>query len=362
MEKEKLIYEALGNVYDPDLKKDLVSLNMVKNVSLENHNVAIDIILTTPACPLKDKLREDIETSVQEVLGEGYTISVNFDATVTSPRAQNEQILSGIKNIIAVASGKGGVGKSTMAVNLAISLSQMGAKTGLLDADIHGPSVPTLLNLENQKPGVYEEKGKVIMEPMESCGIKALSIGLLVDEKQPLVWRGPMASSALRQLFVDANWGNLDYLVVDLPPGTGDIHLTMLQQFPVSGAVVVTTPQKVAIADVKKCIEMFRMPQINVPILGIIENMAYFVPEEMPDHKYFIFGKGGGENLAKAYNLPLLGQIPIAMGIAEDADKGIPAMTNEKSLLKPMLEKMAQSVAQHLAIVNSIATEKAPAV
>ncbi len=350
---ETKIYNALKRVEDPDLKKDLVTLGMIKDLKIEGTEIYFTIELTTPACPLKDKLKNDCIGAIQNDLGQDYTVNIDFTSQVTTQRNDNAENLAGVKNIIAVSSGKGGVGKSTVATNLAVGLGQTGAKVGLLDSDIHGPSIPTMLNLNGKKPEVEQNGETVTMFPIEQYGIKTLSIGFLVDPNQPIVWRGPMVSSALKQLFNDTKWGELDYLIVDLPPGTGDIHLTLAQQFPVTGALVVTTPQQVAVDDVRKTMEMYRQDQIDIPLLGVIENMAYFVPKEFPDYKYHLFGKGGGQKVAEEYGVPLLGQVPLTMGVDEERDEGRPAIMDTNSPIYPPLEGMVQHMAQRTSIVNA---------
>ena len=297
---EEAILKALSNVQEPDLGKDLVTLNMVKDVQINGNDVSFTIVLTTPACPMKDMMRTASENAVKLLVNKEANVKVNFTANTSSTRKENLQILSGVKNIIAVASGKGGVGKSTMAVNLAIALAQTGAKVGLIDADIYGPSLPIMFGVEQESLYVNERDGKQYMVPVEKFGVKMLSIGFMVDPSQAIVWRGPMASKALKQLFSDADWGELDYMLIDLPPGTGDIHLTLVSAVPVTGAVVVSTPQKVALADARKGIAMFQMDSIRVPVLGLIENMAWFTPLELPENKYYIFGRDGAKNLAEA--------------------------------------------------------------
>lgn len=349
------IIKALSTVQDPDLKRDLVTLNMIKDVKVEADTVGFTVVLTTPACPLKEKIRQDCEDAVRLVVGTSVAININITASVTSLR-DNAPLLSGVKNIIAIASGKGGVGKSTVTSNLAVALALSGAKVGLIDADIYGPSIPTMFNCEHEKPHVKQVNGRNIIIPIEQYGVKLLSIGLLVPPDSAVVWRGPMASSALKQFISDAEWGELDYLLIDLPPGTSDIHLTLVQTVPVTGAVIVTTPQKVAIADANKGLAMFRQPQINVPVLGVVENMAYFTPEELPDHKYFIFGKDGGKNLSEKYNVPLLGQIPLVQGIRESGDSGLPAAMKEGPTAQAF-HALAQTLARHIAIRNANFTE-----
>lgn len=345
------ILRALSTVLDPDIKKDLVTLGMIKDVKVEDKRVSFTVVLTTPACPLKEKIRQDCEEAVRRVVGPGTTIDIRMTSSVTSLR-DNAPMLPGVKNIIAVASGKGGVGKSTVTANLAVALARAGAKVGLIDADIYGPSMPVMFHCENEQPGVKVVNGKNIIIPLEQYGVKILSIGFLTPADSPIVWRGPMASSALKQFISDADWGELDYMLIDLPPGTSDIHLTLVQTVPVTGAIIVTTPQKVALADATKGLAMFRQPQINVPVLGIVENMAWFTPEELPDHRYFIFGKDGGKNLAEKYDVPLLGQIPLIQAIRESADSGMPSVLKDDASGEAF-ELLAQSVARQIAIRNA---------
>jgi ATP-binding protein involved in chromosome partitioning len=345
------ILTALGTVQDPDLKKDLVSLNMIKDVQVSPDKVSFTVMLTTPACPLKEKIRQDCVAALTPILGDQIKLDITMSSSVTSLR-DNTPILPGVKNIIAIASGKGGVGKSTVTSNLAVALAQAGAKVGLIDADIYGPSIPVMFNCENEQPEVKVINGKNFIVPLEQYGVKLISIGFLTPTDSAVVWRGPMASAALKQFIGDALWGDLDYLLIDLPPGTSDIHLTLVQTVPVTGAVIVTTPQKVALADANKGLAMFRQPQINVPILGIVENMAYFTPEELPDHKYYIFGKDGGRNLAEKYNVPLLGQIPLVQGIRESGDSGLPAVLKD-GITAVALKELAENLARQVAIRNA---------
>jgi ATP-binding protein involved in chromosome partitioning len=278
---------------------------------------------------------------------------VNFDSSTTTIRADKSSVLPGVKNIIAVVSGKGGVGKSTVSANLALALAQGGASVGLMDADIYGPSVPIMFGVRGERPMMTDVNGKAMIIPLERYGIKLLSIGLLVDEKNAVVWRGPMASSAIRQFITDVNWGELDYLVIDMPPGTGDIHLTLVQTAPVTGVVVVTTPQDVALADARKGIAMFSQAQMNVPIIGLVENMSYFTPAELPDHKYYIFGKEGGKRLADEYDLPFLGQIPLVQSIREGGDIGVPIMMGDDAITKEAFLEFAGVVARSVSMRNA---------
>ena len=350
--KDKVI-EALSNVQEPDLGKDLITLNMVKDIEIDGMNVSFTVVLTTPACPLKDMIRGACENAVKILVDKNALVAVNFTADVVSNRKDNKMVLPNVKNIIAVGSGKGGVGKSTVSVNLALALAKEGAKVGLMDADIYGPSIPIMLGIRGERPMMKDVDGKGMIIPIEVMGIKAMSIGLLVDDKQAVVWRGPMASSALKQFVTDVLWDELDYLIIDLPPGTGDIHLTMVQTIPVTGAVIVTTPQDVAVADAKKAIMMFDGPQIKVPILGVVENMAYFTPAELPNNQYFIFGKNGGKNLAEEFDIPFLGQIPIVQSIREGGDSGIPIMAGDDELTKKAFLDFAGNAARGIAMRNA---------
>ena len=323
------ILRALATVQEPDLGKDLVTLNMIKDIEIKGNQVSFTIVLTTPACPLKEMMRRDCEKAIRSEVGEEVTVLVKFTANTSSNRLDGKSLLPNVKNIIAVVSGKGGVGKSTVAANLALALAHEGAKVGLMDADIYGPSVPIMFGVRGERPLMMNVEGKDKIIPIEKFGIKLISMGLLVDEKSAVVWRGPMVSSAIRQFVSDVFWDELDYLVIDMPPGTGDIHLTLVQTVPVTGAVIVTTPQDVALADAKKAIAMFGQAQIKVPIIGLVENMAWFTPAELPDHKYYIFGKDGGKKLADQLDIPFLGQIPLVQSIREGGDKGVPIMEGD---------------------------------
>lgn len=347
------VIDALKHVNDPDLKKDLVSLNMIKNVLVEGNKISFDVVLTTPACPLKDVIKNDCLAAIKTYVGEQYEVEIKFDSRVSTKRKDTEKLLKGVKNIIAVASGKGGVGKSTVSANLAVALARTGAKVGLLDADIYGPSMPLMFNLEGAQPLGKEKDGKTMILPEEQYGIKILSIGFFVKPEQALIWRGAMATNALNQLINDADWGELDYFIIDLPPGTGDIHLTLVQTLPVTGAVIVTTPQEVAIADARKAVSMFNQKDINVPVLGLVENMAWFTPDELPDNKYYIFGKEGGKAFAKESGVILLGEIPIVQSIREGGDNGSPVALNGNSVIGKAFDSLASNVAQQIAIRNA---------
>lgn len=347
------ILKALSNVQEPDLGKDLVTLNMVKDIIIDGDSVAFTVVLTTPACPMKDMIQSACINAVKILVNKAAVVKVNFTSNTSSNRKDAKSVLPGVKNIIAVVSGKGGVGKSTVAANLALAFAKGGASVGLMDADIYGPSVPIMFGVRGERPMMKEVDGKGMIVPLERYGIKLMSIGLLVDEKNAVVWRGPMASSAIRQFVTEVEWGELDYLVIDMPPGTGDIHLTLMQTVPVTGVVIVTTPQNVALADAKKGIAMFGQAQINVPIIGLVENMSYFTPQELPENKYYIFGKDGGKRLADEYDLPFLGQIPIVQSIREGGDAGIPAMVGDDVASKKALEDFASTTVRNIAVRNA---------
>lgn len=345
------IYSALRYVEDPDLKKDLVSLNMIEDLKIEGNKVSFTVVLTTPACPMKDMLENACRNAILHFVSKEAEISINMTSRVTS---RMEPGLKDIKNIIVVASGKGGVGKSTVAVNLALGLAMKGAKVGLIDADIYGPSIPIMFGVEGARPHASQNaEGKTRIEPIEKYGIKLLSIGFFTDPNQPVPWRGPMVSTVVKQLFNDADWGELDYMIVDLPPGTGDIHITITQGFPITGAVIVTTPQNVALADARKGVGMFLMDSVNVPLLGVVENMSYFTPAELPDNKYYIFGQNGGQALAQQYGIAFLGEIPLVKSISDSGDEGKPVILNENNLMGVAFMQIAERVAQQVAIRNA---------
>lgn len=350
------VLHALSHVEEPDLKKDLVTLNMIEDIIIDNNNLTFSVVLTTPACPLKALIEKSCRDAIAQYIGPEVVVKVNMTSRVTT---QVNNPLSNIKNIIVVASGKGGVGKSTVSTNLALGLAQKGAKVGLIDADIYGPSVPMMFGVEDAKPLASQNaEGKTRIEPIEKYGLKLLSIGFFTDPNQPIPWRGPMASNAIKQLFNDAEWGELDYLVVDLPPGTGDIHITITQSYPIAGAVIVTTPQNVALADAKKGMGMFLMPSINVPILGVVENMSFFTPAELPNNKYYIFGEGGGKKLAEQYQTAFLGEIPLVKSISDGGDAGQPVILSQGNPMSVAFLELAEKVAQQVSIVNA----KAPVV
>ncbi|MCU0442089.1 MAG: Mrp/NBP35 family ATP-binding protein [Bacteroidia bacterium] len=352
---QEAILKALSTVQEPDLKKDLVTLNMVEGIQVEGNRVRFKIVLTTPACPLKEKIEADCKAALHNLVSPDLDIEIEMTARVLSNRL-DKLVLPGVQNIIAVVSGKGGVGKSTTAANIALALHELGAKVGLLDADIHGPSVPIMFGVHDEMPDMRDVNGKQLMVPIERHGIKLLSIGFMITPDQAVVWRGPMVSSALRQFVNDTDWGELDYLILDMPPGTGDIHLTMAQIVPVTGVVLVTTPQDVALADAHKAAAMFDMLPAKIPILGVVENMSWFTPAELPNNKYFIFGEGGGKTLADKLNVPLLGCVPLVQAVREGGDKGMPAVLDSSNVTQPIYLAIAQQAAQQLAIINARTT------
>ncbi len=353
MTGEKVV-DALRNVMEPDLGQDIVTLNRVKDVVIDGNNVSFTVVLTTPACPLKDMIKTACINAVKLLVNKEANVTVNFTSNTSTNRLDPRSVLPKVKNIIAVVSGKGGVGKSTVAANLALAFAQGGARVGLMDADIYGPSVPIMFGVRGERPMMMDVGGdKGMIVPLERFGIKLMSIGLLVDEKNAVVWRGPMASSAIRQFVTEVFWDELDYLVIDMPPGTGDIHLTLVQTVPVTGAVIVTTPQDVALADAKKAIAMFAQAQIRVPIIGLVENMSYFTPAELPNNRYYIFGKEGGKKLAEEYEIPFLGQIPLVQSIREGGDIGVPIMVGDDAVSRAAFEEFAANTVRSISMRNA---------
>lgn len=355
---EEQIKEALGNVIDPDLGKDLITLNMVEDIAIDGKKVSFTVNLTTPACPMKEEIKRACINAIVHLVDKDAIVEPNMSSKVQQSKQMEKDetdTLSGVKNIIAVASGKGGVGKSTVSVNIAVALARSGAKVGIVDTDIYGPSIPTMFNVR-ERPNINRRR-KLI--PLEKYGVKLLSMGLLVDQDQAVVWRGPMVSSAVKQFLNEADWGELDYLIMDLPPGTGDIQLTIVQTVPLTGAVIVSTPQDVALDDARKGVAMFR--KVNVPVLGIIENMAYFTPPDAPDKKYHIFGKDGAKKLAERLEVPFLGEVPLEQSMREGGDSGKPVAADEElGISGKAISDISQRVAQQISIRNATAepTEK----
>jgi ATP-binding protein involved in chromosome partitioning len=341
----KDILKALETISIAGEGKNMVESGAIANVVTFGDEVVVDLVLHTPAMHIKKRAEDDIKKTILELVSSDAKIKVNIKVEAAeNPNQIKGKAIPGIKNIIAVASGKGGVGKSTVTANLAVTLAKMGFSVGVLDADIYGPSMPIMFDVENEKPISVEVNGKSKMKPVESYEIKILSIGFFTSPSQAVIWRGPMASKALNQMIFDADWGELDFMLIDLPPGTGDIHLSIMQSLPVTGAVVVSTPQAVALADAKKGVSMFMSEAINVPVLGIIENMAYFTPEELPNNKYYIFGKEGAKDLAEDLGVAFLGEVPIVQSIREAGDFGRPAALQAGSVIESVFDEITRNV------------------
>jgi len=342
----KLILDALSKVRYPGTGKDLVSAGMVEDdIRIDGNKVSFSLFFEKPNDPFIKSVVKAAETAILTYVGPEVEIKGNIEViSKQAARPEPDKLLPEVKHIIAVSSGKGGVGKSTVAANLAVALAGLGYKVGLLDADIFGPSQPKMFHLEEARPYMVEVGGRELIEPTENYGVKLLSIGFFVNKEDAVLWRGAMASNALKQLIADANWGDLDYFLIDLPPGTSDIHLTMVQTLAITGAVVVTTPQEVALADARKGISMFQGDKINVPVLGLIENMAWFTPAELPQNKYYLFGKEGGKRLAEELHVPLLGQIPIVQSICEGGDNGAPVALNPETITGQAFRTLAEKV------------------
>jgi ATP-binding protein involved in chromosome partitioning len=345
------ILKALESITVPGEGQNMVESGAVKNIMTFGDEVIVDITIKNPSLQAKKRTEVDILKTIHEQVYGKAKITINVKVDAPAKAATNVikgNPISGIQNIVAIASGKGGVGKSTVTANLAVTLAKMGFKVGVLDADIYGPSIPIMFDVENERPMAVNIDGKSKMKPVENYGVKVLSIGFFTKPDQAVVWRGPMAAKALNQMIFDAHWGELDFMLIDLPPGTGDIHLSIMQSLPITGAVIVSTPQNIALADAKKGVAMFQQDSINVPVLGIIENMAYFTPEELPDNKYFIFGKDGAKNLAEDLKVPFLGVLPLVQSIRESGDIGRPAALQTGTPLEEAFEKLTQNVVQEV--------------
>ena len=346
----KLIMDALAKVRYPGTGKDLVTMGMVEdNIRIDGNKVSFSLLFEKPNDPFIKSVVKAAETAILTYVGEEVDIKGNITVDAKqAARPEPDKLLPEGINIIAVSSGKGGVGKSTVAANLAVALALQGHKVGLLDADIFGPSQPKMFNVEEARPYMVEVGGRELIEPAANYGVKLLSIGFFINKEDAVLWRGAMASNALKQLIGDANWGDLDYFLIDLPPGTSDIHLTMVQTLAITGAIVVSTPQEVALADARKGISMFTGEKINVPVLGLVENMSWFTPAELPENKYYLFGKEGGKRLAEELNIPLLGQIPIVQSICEGGDSGKPVALNPDSITGQAFQKLAENVVKQI--------------
>ena len=348
---KKIISDKLGSFYLDGEKTDIISKGSVKNIVIFDKEIVIDLEVVNPTLKSKNLIKENLYNYLKEHLNIEISLKINFQ--IASKPIENKiynplKKIINISNIIAVTSGKGGVGKSTITSNLAVSLSKMGFNVGILDADIYGPSIPLMFDVQNEKPLAVNIEGKSRMKPIENYGVKILSIGFFTKNDEAVIWRGPMASKALNQMIFDADWGKLDFLLIDLPPGTGDIHLSIMQSLPISGAVVVSTPQTVALSDARKGVSMFKKENINVPVLGIIENMSFFIPKELPENKYYIFGKEGAKNLATDLEIPFLGEIPLIQSVREAGDYGIPASMQENTISENTFNKISKNMLSEL--------------
>ena len=347
--KEQIL-EVLKTIYSDNQKTDIVSDKSVLNVLVFDKEILIDLSTKNPSLQAKNNIKSKISNSIKSEFGKDIVVKINFKLIKDTPKTilNSNRKLDDIKNIIAISSGKGGVGKSTVTANLAVSLSKMGFNVGILDADIYGPSIPVMFDVFDSKPLAVNVDGKSKMKPVESFGIKILSIGFFTKLDQAVIWRGPMASKALNQMIFDAAWGELDFLLIDLPPGTGDIHLSIMQSLPISGAVVVSTPQNVALIDARKGVSMFNQENINVPVLGIVENMSYFSPEELPNNKYYLFGKEGAKNLSADLGIPFLGEIPLIQSIRESGDYGRPAALQDDTIIQGVFNGISKNMLSEL--------------
>ena len=350
------VLEVLGKITEPDLKNDLVSLNLIENLQVEGQNVSLEVRISNPALHARKRMQEAIEFNLKRVFGQEIQVQCRIQGLDAESRSARRKILPDVKYIVAIASGKGGVGKSTITSNLAGGLQKKGFKVGIVDADIYGPSMPTMFDVVGDRPKMIDIDGISMIEPILAQGVKLLSIGFFTDQDNAVVWRGPMASKALTQMFTDAHWGELDYLLIDLPPGTGDIHLSLVQAVPLDGVVIVSTPQEVALADARRGVNMFKMDTLKVPVIGIVENMAWFTPAELPDNKYYIFGRDGAKNLAQGMNVPFLGSIPLVQSVCEAGDAGRPAVYQENTPISRAFDELVHNFTEELK--NLIATKK----
>ncbi|MDB4074909.1 Mrp/NBP35 family ATP-binding protein [Crocinitomicaceae bacterium] len=344
------VLDVLAVVMEPDLKKDIVSANLVEDLKIENNSVSLKVLVSNPALHARRRMQEAVEFNLKNKFGKNLEIVCEVAAMPAKEieSANQRKILPEVKHIVAIASGKGGVGKSTITANLAGGLAKAGFKVGIVDADIYGPSMPTMFDVVEDRPTMLDIDGVPKINPVMSHGIKILSIGFFTDQDNAVVWRGPMASKALTQMFTDAHWGELDYLLIDLPPGTGDIHLSLVQTVPLDGAIIVSTPQEVALADARRGVNMFKLDTIKVPVLGIIENMAWFTPAELPDNKYYIFGRDGAKNLAAGMDVPFLGQIPLVQGVREAGDVGRPAVFQENTPISEAFDELVRKFVERV--------------
>ena len=346
------IEALLEKIQDPDLKKGLVSAKLVQEIIIKEDQIKVVVSISNPALHARKRMHDAVIFNLERELGKEIRIQCEVNSGAVDERKSSRTVLPDVKKIIAIASGKGGVGKSTITSNIAGGLAKKGFRVGIIDADIYGPSIPTMFDLVGERPKMIDVDGKQLIEPIMSYDIKILSIGFFTDQDNAVVWRGPMASKALTQMISDAHWGELDYLLIDLPPGTGDIHLSLIQTAPLDGVVIVSTPQEVALADARRGINMFKMDGIKVPIIGIVENMAWFTPEELPNNKYYIFGRDGAKNLAQGMQVPFLGAIPLVQSVREAGDAGRPAVFQSDTLMSIAFDELVDTFISQLEVIN----------
>jgi ATP-binding protein involved in chromosome partitioning len=347
------VLEVLGSIMEPDLKKDIVSANLVENITIDENKLMLKVFVSNPALHARKRMSEALEFNLKRAFGKDLLVESEVKGMPTEAKSAHRKILPQVKNVVAIASGKGGVGKSTITANLAGGLVKAGYRVGIVDADIYGPSMPTMFDVVEEKPTMIDVDGKPMITPVVNYGIKILSIGFFTEQDNAVVWRGPMAAKAMTQMFTDAHWGELDYLLIDLPPGTGDIHLSLVQTVPLDAAVIVSTPQEVALADARKGVNMFKLDSIKVPVLGIVENMAWFTPAELPDNKYYIFGRDGAKNLAHGMGVAFLGHIPLVQGVREAGDVGRPAVFQENTPTAKAFDELVTTFVEQLELLKS---------
>jgi ATP-binding protein involved in chromosome partitioning len=351
--KREDVLQALSNVIEPELNKDIVSANLIEDLIIDGNRISLTVFVSNPAMHARNRMREAVEFNLKSRIDKD--VQVNCQVLQKSSELKSvRKILPDVKHIVAVASGKGGVGKSTVTSNMAAGLAKLGHRVGLIDADIYGPSMPTMFDLVSERPKMVQIDEKSFIEPILSHGVKILSIGFFTDKENAVVWRGPMASKALLQMFNEAYWGELDYLFVDLPPGTGDVHLSLIQSIPLDGVIIVSTPQEVALADARRGVNMFKMDNVKVPIIGLVENMSWFTPEELPDNKYYIFGRDGAKNLSEGLGIPFLGQVPIVQSLRESGDTGQPAILQGNSSISMLLEDMVNKFIKEMKNIDKL--------
>lgn len=351
IDREQIV-NVLGTIIEPDLKKDIVSLNLVEDIQFSATSIEVVVNVSNPALHARKRMQEAVAFNLKRVFGKDISVSCEVKGIPAEAQKVRRKILPDVKNIVAIASGKGGVGKSTVTANLAGGLAKAGYRVGIVDADIYGPSMPTMFDVVKERPEMIDVEGTAMINPVMSYGIKILSIGFFTEQDNAVVWRGPMAAKALTQLFTDAYWGELDYLLIDLPPGTGDIHLSLVQTVPLDCVVIVSTPQEVALADARRGVNMFQMESINVPVAGILENMAWFTPLELPENKYYIFGRDGAKNLAEGMNVPFLGHIPLVQSVREAGDLGRPAVFQENTPISTAFDEIVSTFVEKVKAVK----------